>query len=93
MQDNGKPVKGHASHSRYELAKGCMVLTGENAYLEQRRFSTLPATKSPTVKEQKIRAFSEKGKRVWVSGAVAVAKTKQGRTPAQEVSNSLPAAA
>ncbi len=34
MQDNGKPVKGHASHMHYELAKDLVILTG-NAYLEQ----------------------------------------------------------
>lgn len=31
MQDNGKPVKGHASHMHYELAKDLVILTG-NAY-------------------------------------------------------------
>ncbi len=34
MQDNGKPVKGHASQMHYELANDFVVLTG-NAYLEQ----------------------------------------------------------
>lgn len=34
MQDNGKPVEGHASQMHYELAKDFVVLTG-NAYLQQ----------------------------------------------------------
>ena len=33
MQDNGKPVKGRATHMHYELAKDLVILTG-NAYLE-----------------------------------------------------------
>ncbi|MCK8343016.1 lipopolysaccharide transport periplasmic protein LptA, partial [Erwinia amylovora] len=34
MQDNGKPVQGHAEKMRYELATDRVELTG-NAYLEQ----------------------------------------------------------
>ncbi|MGS9102319.1 lipopolysaccharide transport periplasmic protein LptA, partial [Salmonella enterica subsp. enterica serovar Infantis] len=63
MQDNGKPVKGHASHMHYERAKDFVVLTG-NAYLEQLDSNITGDKLTYLVKEQKMQAFSEKGKRV-----------------------------
>ena len=63
MQDNGKPVKGHASHMHYELAKDLVILTG-NAYLEQLDSNIKGDKITYLVKEQKMQAFSDKGKRV-----------------------------
>lgn len=63
MQDNGKPVKGHASTMHYELQNDFVVLTG-NAYLEQLDSNIKGDKITYLVKEQKMQAFSEKGKRV-----------------------------
>jgi len=63
MQDNGKPVKGRASQMHYELAKDFVVLTGK-AYLEQLDSNITGDKITYLVKEQKMQAFSEKGKRV-----------------------------
>ena len=59
MQDNGKPVKGHASHMHYELAKDLVILTG-NAYLEQLDSNIKGDKITYLVKEQKMQASSEK---------------------------------
>ncbi len=63
MQDNGKPVEGHASQMHYELAKDFVVLTG-NAYLQQVDSNIKGDKITYPVKEQKMQAFSDKGKRV-----------------------------
>lgn len=63
MQDNGKPVKGHASQMHYELEKDFVILTG-NAYLEQLDRNIAGDKITYLVKEQKMQAFSNKGKRV-----------------------------
>lgn len=63
MQDSGKPVKGHASQMHYELEKDFVVLTG-NAYLEQVDSNITGDKITYLVKEQKMQASSEKGKRV-----------------------------
>ncbi len=63
MQDNGKPVKGHASKMHYEVASDLVVLTGA-AYLEQLDSNIKGDKITYLVKEQKMQAFSEKGKRV-----------------------------
>ncbi len=63
MQDNGKPVKGRASKMRYELQKDYVELTG-NAWLEQLDSNIKGDKITYLVKEQKMQAFSEKGKRV-----------------------------
>lgn len=63
MQDNGKPVKGHASHMYYELEKDYVVLTG-NAWLGQLDSNIQGDKITYLVKDQKMQAFSEKGKRV-----------------------------
>ncbi|MBK4715338.1 MULTISPECIES: lipopolysaccharide ABC transporter substrate-binding protein LptA [Tenebrionibacter/Tenebrionicola group] len=63
MQDNGKPVKGHADKMRYELQNDYVVLTG-NAWLEQLDSNIKGDRITYLVKEQKMQAFSEKGKRV-----------------------------
>ncbi|BDH44437.1 lipopolysaccharide export system protein LptA [Salmonella enterica subsp. enterica serovar Choleraesuis] len=63
MQDSGKPVKGHASKMHYELQNDYVILTG-NAYLEQLDSNIKGDKITYLVKEQKMQAFSEKGKRV-----------------------------
>ncbi len=63
MQDNGKPVKGRGSKMRYELQNDYVILTG-NAYLEQLDSNIKGDKITYLVKEQKMQASSEKGKRV-----------------------------
>lgn len=63
MQDSGKPVKGHGSKLRYELANDFVDLTG-NAYLEQLDSNVKGDRITYKIKQQKMEAFSDKGKRV-----------------------------
>ncbi|EHD23457.1 MULTISPECIES: lipopolysaccharide ABC transporter substrate-binding protein LptA [Brenneria] len=63
MQDNGKPVKGHAQKIRYELDRDFLTLTG-NAYLEQLDSNVKGDRITYLVKQQQMEAFSDKGKRV-----------------------------
>ena len=63
MQDNGKPVKGHADTMHYELQNDFVVLTG-NAFLEQLDSNIKGDKITYLVKEQKMQAFSDKGRRV-----------------------------
>ncbi|EOF4704109.1 MAG: lipopolysaccharide ABC transporter substrate-binding protein LptA [Klebsiella huaxiensis] len=63
MQDNGKPVKGHAAKMRYEVQNDFVTLTG-NAYLEQLDSNIKGDKITYLVKEQKMQAFSNKGGRV-----------------------------
>ncbi|QKJ85463.1 lipopolysaccharide export system protein LptA [Paramixta manurensis] len=64
LQDNGKPVQGHAQKMHYELAKDLVVLTGD-AYIEQLDSNVKGDRITYLVKEQKMQAFSEgNGKRV-----------------------------
>ncbi|MEI2265364.1 lipopolysaccharide ABC transporter substrate-binding protein LptA [Erwinia sp. CGal63] len=63
MQDNGKPVKGHALKMHYELAKDFVELTG-NAYLEQLDSNVKGDRITYLVKEQKMQAYGNTGKRV-----------------------------
>ena len=87
MQDNGKPVKGHASHMHYELAKDLVILTG-NAYLEQLDSNITGDKITYLVKEQKMQASSEKGKRVTTVLVPSQLQDKgKGQAPAQKKSN------
>ncbi|MGK2946246.1 MAG: lipopolysaccharide ABC transporter substrate-binding protein LptA [Candidatus Malihini olakiniferum] len=63
VQDNGKPVKGHAQEVRYELAQDKVILTG-NAYLEHFDKNVKGDHITYLVKQQQIEAFSDKGRRV-----------------------------
>ncbi|WP_075182975.1 lipopolysaccharide ABC transporter substrate-binding protein LptA [Pantoea sp. 1.19] len=64
MQDNGKPVQGHAQKMHYELAKDLVELTGD-AFLEQLDSNVKGDRITYLVKEQKMQAFSSgSGKRV-----------------------------
>ncbi|PHM39747.1 lipopolysaccharide transport periplasmic protein LptA [Xenorhabdus mauleonii] len=63
LQDDGKPIKGHASKMRYEMGKELVTLTG-NAYLEQLDSNIKGDKITYLVPTQQMEAFSEKGKRV-----------------------------
>ena len=87
MQDNGKPVKGHASKMHYELQNDFVVLTG-NAYLEQLDSNIKGDKITYLVKEQKMQAFSDKGKRVTTVLVPSQIQDKsKGQAPAQKKSN------
>ncbi|VEB95234.1 Lipopolysaccharide export system protein lptA precursor [Cedecea lapagei] len=86
MQDSGKPVKGHASTMHYELANDFVVLTG-NAYLEQLDSNITGDKITYLVKDQKMQAFSEKGKRVTTVLVPSQLQNKNGQQPAQKKSN------
>ncbi len=58
MQDNNKPVQGHAQKMHYELEKDFVVLTG-NAYIEQLDSNVKGDRITYLVKEQKMQAYSE----------------------------------
>ena len=57
LQDDGKPVKGHAAKMHYELAKDFVELTG-NAYIEQLDSNVKGDRITYLVKEQKMQASS-----------------------------------
>lgn len=87
MQDNGKPVKGRASKMHYELANDFVVLTG-NAYLEQLDSNIKGDKITYLVKEQKMQAFSDKGKRVTTVLVPSQLQDKsKDQAPAQNKSN------
>ncbi|WP_413736856.1 lipopolysaccharide ABC transporter substrate-binding protein LptA [Sodalis sp. RH21] len=79
LQDNGKPVKGHAQKVRYELANDFVVLTGD-AYLEQLDSNVKGDRITYLVKKQQMEAFSDKGKRVTT---VLVPSQLQDKNPAK----------
>ncbi|HBK2386335.1 TPA: lipopolysaccharide ABC transporter substrate-binding protein LptA, partial [Escherichia coli] len=85
---NGKPVEGHASQMHYELAKDFVVLTG-NAYLQQVDSNIKGDKITYLVKEQKMQAFSDKGKRVTtvLVPSQLQDKNNKGQTPAQKKGN------
>ena len=87
MQDNGKPVKGHASKMHYELQNDFVVLTG-NAYLEQLDSNIKGDKITYLVKEQKMQAFSDKGKRVTTVLVPSQIQDKsKGQAPAEKKNN------
>ncbi|CDL82429.1 lipopolysaccharide ABC transporter substrate-binding protein LptA [Xenorhabdus szentirmaii] len=63
LQDDGKPIKGHASKMRYEMNKELITLAG-NAYLEQLDSNIKGDKITYLVPTQQMEAFSDKGKRV-----------------------------
>lgn len=79
LQDNGKPIKGHAQKVRYELANDFVVLTGD-AYLEQLDSNVKGDRITYLVKKQQMEAFSDKGKRVTT---VLVPSQLQDKQPAK----------
>ncbi|MDU7098343.1 MAG: LptA/OstA family protein [Enterobacter sp.] len=81
------PVKGRATHMHYELAKDLVILTG-NAYLEQLDSNITGDQITYLVKEQKMQASSEKGKRVTTVLVPSQLQDKgKGQAPAQKKSN------
>ncbi|GAA0503046.1 lipopolysaccharide ABC transporter substrate-binding protein LptA [Tatumella terrea] len=58
MQDNGKPVKGHAAKLHYDLAKDMVELTG-NAYIQQLNSNIQGDRITYLVKLQKMQADSQ----------------------------------
>ena len=87
MQDNGKPVKGRASKMHYELQNDFVVLTG-NAYLEQLDSNIKGDKITYLVKEQKMQAFSDKGKRVTTVLVPSQIQDKsKSQAPAEKKSN------
>ncbi|EKT59629.1 lipopolysaccharide ABC transporter substrate-binding protein LptA [Providencia burhodogranariea] len=63
LQDDGKPIKGHATKARYEVDKKLLTLTGD-AYLEQLDSNIKGDRITYIVPTQQMEAFSDKGKRV-----------------------------
>lgn len=87
MQDNGKPVQGHASKMHYELQSDFVVLTGD-AFLEQVDSNIKGDKITYLVKEQKMQAFSDKGKRVTTVLVPSQLQDKsKDQAPAQKKSN------
>ncbi len=58
LQDDGKPIKGHASKARYEVDKQLVTLTG-NAYLEQLDSNIQGDKITYLVPTQQMEAFSD----------------------------------
>jgi lipopolysaccharide export system protein LptA len=56
MQDNGKPIQGHANHLHYDLAKDIVTLTGK-AFVQQQDCSIKGELITYKVKEQQMQAF------------------------------------
>ncbi|MBD2783893.1 lipopolysaccharide ABC transporter substrate-binding protein LptA [Xenorhabdus sp. DI] len=63
LQDDGKPLTGHASKMRYEMDKELVTLTGD-AYLEQLDSNIKGDKITYLVPTQQMEAFSDKGKHV-----------------------------
>ena len=82
----GKPATFYQMH--YELAKDFVVLTG-NAYLQQVDSNIKGDKITYLVKEQKMQAFSDKGKRVTtvLVPSQLQDKNNKGQTPAQKKGN------
>ncbi|MCG8710362.1 lipopolysaccharide ABC transporter substrate-binding protein LptA [Brenneria sp. 4F2] len=89
MQDNGKPVKGHAQKIRYELANDFLVLTG-NAYLEQMDSNVKGDRITYLVKQQQMEAFSDKGKRVTTVLVPSQLQQKDGKGATSNSQQSKP---
>lgn len=86
MQDNGKPVKGRGAKMHYELQNDFVVLTG-NAFLEQQDSNIKGDKITYLVKEQKMQAYSEKGKRVTTVLVPAELQDKGNKPATQKKSN------
>ncbi|AUX92096.1 lipopolysaccharide ABC transporter substrate-binding protein LptA [Mixta gaviniae] len=87
LQDDGKPVKGHAQKMRYELAKDFVELTG-NAYIEQLDSNVKGDRITYLVKEQKMQAFSQgQSKRVTTVLVPSQLQDKSGSSNGQQKSN------
>ena len=87
MQDNGKPVQGHASKLHYELANYFVELTG-NAFIQQLDSNIKGDRITYLVKEQKMQAFSQgESKRVTTVLVPSQLQDKNGSTTSPKKSN------
>lgn len=86
LQDNGKPVKGRAQQMRYELANDFVTLTGD-AYLEQLDSNVKGDRITYLVQQQKMEAFSDKGKRVTTVLVPSQLQDKKPQSGEQKKSN------
>ena len=86
MQDNGKPVKGHAQKMRYDLAKDLVELTG-GAYLEQMDSNVKGERITYLVKAQKMQAHSATGSRVTTVLVPSQLQDKNASSNGQKKSN------
>lgn len=87
MQDNGKPVQGHASKLHYELANDFVELTG-NAYIEQLDSNIKGDRITYLVKEQKMQAYSQgQSKRVTTVLVPSQLQDKPTSTNSEKKSN------
>lgn len=87
MQDNGKPVKGHAAKLHYELANDFVELTG-NAFVEQQDSNIKGDRITYLVKEQKMQAYSQgQSKRVTTVLVPSQLQDKNGSAASPKKSN------
>lgn len=87
MQDNGKPVKGHAAKLHYELANDFVELTG-NAFIEQQDSNIKGDRITYLVKEQKMQAYSQgQSKRVTTVLVPSQLQDKNGSAASPKKSN------
>ena len=87
MQDNGKPVKGHAAKLHYELANDFVELTG-NAFIEQQDSNIKGDRITYLVKEQKMQAYSQgQSKRVTTVLVHSQLQDKNGSAASPKKSN------
>ncbi|ORM73806.1 lipopolysaccharide ABC transporter substrate-binding protein LptA [Pantoea wallisii] len=87
MQDNGKPVKGHAAKLHYELANDFVELTG-NAFIEQQDSNITGDRITYLVKEQKMQAYSQgQSKRVTTVLVPSQLQDKNGSSASPKKSN------
>lgn len=61
MQDNGKPIEGHADHLHYDLAKDIVTLVGK-AFVKQQDSSIRGESITYKVKEQSMQAIGDEMK-------------------------------
>jgi lipopolysaccharide export system protein LptA len=87
MQDNGKPVQGHAAKLHYELANDFVELTG-NAFIEQQDSNIKGDRITYLVKEQKMQAYSQgQSKRVTTVLVPSQLQDKNGSSASPKKSN------
>ncbi|KAA5967542.1 lipopolysaccharide ABC transporter substrate-binding protein LptA [Pantoea sp. M_9] len=87
MQDNGKPVKGHAAKLHYELANDFVELTG-SAFIEQQDSNIKGDRITYLVKEQKMQAYSQgQSKRVTTVLVPSQLQDKNGSAASPKKSN------
>lgn len=84
MQDNGKPIEGHASHLHYDLAKDEVTLKG-NAFVKQQDSSIKGELITYQVKAQKMQAVGADMKNRVMSVIVPEQLQNKGNTPTKAI--------